>query len=353
MAAYKGQLTLYKGIVLIICALVLSVAFYVRSIQSNEEILTGHTMGVSYMVRYVEHDGREHLSLSNDISELLKEINRQMSTWQKDSDISRFNQSVFEGWQAIPEPFLKVVQAAQMISAKTDGRFDITIRPLVSLWGFQDNKERYQTPHPNEIAHMRQKTGWQKLQLQQSPPALKKTQGDLQIDLSAIAKGYGVDAIAELLEARQINDYMVEIGGEIRVSGSNLEGQNWRVAIETPQMGAPTLLRQLSVAQGGIATSGDYRNYYEVDNIRYSHLIDPVSAAPIRHKTVSVTIVAENTMVADGWATAMMILGADAGLKLAEEANIAALFISRDSEAETGYNLQISHKMGRFLKHQE
>lgn len=353
MAAYKGQLTLYKGIVLVICGLVLSVAFYYRSTLSSEQVLSGQTMGVSYMVRYVEHEGREHLSLADDIDSLLKEINRQMSTWQKDSDISRFNQSVFEGWQAVPEPFLKVVQAAQMISAKTEGRFDITIRPLVSLWGFQDNKDRYQTPHPTEIAHMQQKTGWQKLQLQQSPPALKKTQGDLQIDLSAIAKGYGVDAIADLLEARQINDYMVEIGGEIRVSGSNLEGQNWRIAIESPQIGGPVLLRQLTVAQGGIATSGDYRNYYEVNNIRYSHLIDPVSAAPIRHKTVSVTIVAENTMLADGWATAMMILGVDAGLKLAEEANIAALFISRDPRADSGYDLKISHKMGRFLKNQE
>ena len=349
----KGQLTLYKVVLLVVCAVVLSVAFYFKSTGLSEYVLTGPTMGVSYTVRYVSHDGQEHPTLAEDIDQRLKQINQQMSTWQDDSDISAFNRSLSKGWQTIPHSLLKVVQTSQMISRKTDGRFDITIGPLVSLWGFHNNQDHLATPNPADIERTRQRVGWEKLQLQQSPPAIKKMRSDLQIDVSATAKGYGVDALAQLLELRQITDYMVEIGGEIRVNGSNSDGQNWRLAIEAPKIGARTVFRQLEVSQGSVATSGDYRNYYEVDNVRYSHLIDPIIASPIRHKTTSVTIVADTAMLADGWATAMMILGAEKGLRLAEQEGLAALFIVRDPEEKSGYRQVVSHKMGQYLKSQD
>ncbi len=352
MATPQGPLTFYKAVILVICAIILSVAFYLRSTTSREYVLTGHTMGVTYTLRYVEHKGREHVSLAREVEKKLQDVNDQMSTWQKQSEISQFNKSSKTDWQTVSPDFVKVVTAAQDISAKTQGRYDISLGPLIALWGFQDNQTHDFLPDSVLIEQARQKVGWQKLSVQTSPPALKKDRQDLEIDLSSIAKGFGVDVLAELLEHRHIKDYMVEIGGEIRVNGRNLEGQNWRIAIETPQIGQPAILRQLSVSQGGIATSGDYRNYYEVDGERYSHLIDPLSAAPIRHKTVSVTVVAESSMHADGWATAMMILGADKGIALAEEIGLAALFIVRDTDHKTGYRLQTSSKISPYLTSQ-
>ena len=274
--------------------------------------LKGVTMGTTYsMTIPVLPEGIEPETVKVGVEQLLVAINQSMSTYIINSELSQLNQSKSIDWVNLSDQLYTVIDQAQMISSRSNGAFDITVAPLVNLWGFGPEKSIGNKPSEDAIQQRLQQIGYQKIELRQSPRAIKKIDSAIEIDLSALAKGYGVDQIANYLASLGIEDYMVEIGGEIHLNGKNGHGTPWRIAIEKPAADQRSIQRVLLLESGAIATSGDYRNYFEKDGKRYSHTIDPRTGRPITHTLASVSVIAESTMKADGWATALMVLGAE------------------------------------------
>ena len=294
-----------------------------------EHAIGGPIMGTTYSVRVVSLPATADLdTLASDVHATLVDIESRMSTYRPDSELSRFNRYEGTEWFAITAETLAVVSAALQVSALTGGAFDITVGPLVNLWGFGADGDREAPPTPEEIERERRRTGFDRLELRSAPPAIRKTRPDVYVDLSAIAKGYAVDQVAELLEAQGIDNYLVEVGGEVRGRGHNRLGERWRIAIERPSIGHRSVQRVLHITDRAIATSGGYRNFFEYRGRRYSHFIDPRTGAPVVHDLASVTVIGESAMMADAWATAFTVLGPETGAALADREGIAALFLS-------------------------
>ncbi len=297
----------------------------------------GQTMGTTYSVKIFEpsnSDGIDDLRIA--IDAVLRRVNDQMSTYLKSSEISRFNESDSTDWFDVSPEFAAVVETAQQVSAKTDGAFDITVGPLVNAWNFGPTPRTQVAPTVELIERLRESVGYRKLSVRREPPALKKSIPELKIDLSAIAKGHGVDRVAEFLNELGFEDVFVEIGGEVRTSGSKA-GQWWKVGIQMPDAASDqwTIAHSLSTGAGddqSMATSGDYRNFFEADGVRYSHTIDPRTGRPIEHNLASVSVVTERCGDADAWATALNVLGPDAGLEAAQREKLNALLISRTED---------------------
>ena len=295
--------------------------------------LQGATMGTTYTVKMVElPSGLEPDSIRAEIDVILEKINRQMSTYLQDSELSEFNRRRVTDWIDVSQQLVDVLHQAQQISVLTEGAFDVTVGPLVNLWGFGPAPGDDQPPSDQAIRQAMDRVGYARLQVRSSPPAIKKHRADLYVDLSAIAKGYAADVIAENLLARGVDHYMVEIGGEVRARGRNARGTLWRIAIEKPSSGPRSVHTVIELNDLGMATSGDYRNYFETEGRRYSHTIDPRSGRPVTHKLASVTVAHPSTMQADALATALMVLGADAGYRFAEEHELAAFFIVKGED---------------------
>jgi thiamine biosynthesis lipoprotein len=299
--------------------------------QPDPVTLSGATMGTTWHVTWVQRpEGPEPAGLQERIELRLVAINSLMSTYQPDSAINEFNRlPALHWWQAPPE-FLEVFLVAREISQATAGAYDVTVAPLVDAWGFGP-EAREGVPAETELSGLVHRVGQQAIDVDPERHALRK-QRPLALDFSSIAKGYGVDVIAALLEDAGINDYLVEIGGELRVAGSSPRGGPWRVAIERPDPARREALSTLELNSAAVATSGDYRNYYEVDGQRYSHTIDPRTGRPIRHGLASVTVVHESAMLADGWATALNVLGPEDALPVAVRNGLAAYLVSRDGD---------------------
>ncbi|MDF2176799.1 FAD:protein FMN transferase [Aliiglaciecola sp. CAU 1673] len=310
-----------------------------------EVLLSGKTMGTTYNIKFVNDLALDEQALQMEIDQALVLVNKQMSTYDPESELSRFNT-----WDST-EPFalsaatLGVMAEAKRLGKLSDGLLDVTVGPLVNLWGFGPNAKPEIIPTPEEIEAVRARTGLDKLIL--GDGWAKKTQANLYVDLSTIAKGYGVDVVADMLLAKGLQHFLVEIGGEMRLSGVKASGQPWRVAIEKPVSGERAVEKIISVGNNAIATSGDYRNYYEQDGVRYSHLIDPTTGAPIKHNLVSVTVVHPSSMTADGLATAISIMGPDKAKAFAEEENLAVFLITREKDGLKEYN---SHAFEPYLQ---
>lgn len=296
--------------------------------------LQGVTMGTSYSV-VIPHLPRNitQQSVETGIESILEQVNQQMSTYRQDSELSRINQSAAGLWLSVSPELFEVIQCAHSISEQTDGAFDVTVGPLVNLWGFGP-PETFDGAKPSDeqIDRVRALVGYQSLEIKQDGRQLRKQFNDLYIDLSAIAKGYGVDAVASYLDSLNINDYLVEIGGEVRGKGVSQRGDYWRVAVEKPVSEQRMIQRVIDVTDFAVATSGDYRNYFEKDGVRYSHTIDPRTGRPISHSLASVSVLSEEAMVADAWATTLMVMGEEEGYKLAEKKGLAAYFLYRQGE---------------------
>ncbi|GAB6068213.1 FAD:protein FMN transferase ApbE [Methylothermus subterraneus] len=262
----------------------------------------------------------------------LEEVDKQMSTYLPDSELSRFNRSESLDWQPVSEDLAKVVATALEVSRWSEGAFDVTVGPLVNLWGFGPDPKRTEAPFAEAIEAAKARIGYQNLEVRLAPPALRKRRPDLYVDLSAIAKGFAVDRLGEYLESLGIYDYLVEIGGEVRVRGKSPRGKGWRIAIEKPVPKVRQIEKVLELSDIAVATSGDYRNYFEADGKRFSHTIDPRTGWPIAHRLASVTVLCHTTMQADALATALMVLGPESGFAKAEKENIAALFIVKENE---------------------
>lgn len=296
--------------------------------------LKGPTMGTRYSVRLSPAPDDDTLTrLQLRIDERLRMISAQMSTYLKDSDLMRFNRSTSTDWQSVPPELIEMVRRAARVSDRTHGRYDITIGPLVNLWGFGNAGDRDRPPAESEIDDTLSVIGYRKLEWRNEPPALRKRHAGLEIDLSSIAKGWAVDEVGALLGRQGIQDFLVEIGGETLARGTKADGSAWRIAIERPDDARRIVQGGLAVRDLAIATSGDYRNFFEHEGQRFTHTIDPQTGRPIRHRLASVTVLADNCADADAWATAMMALGEVDGPPLADELGLAALFIVRDGDS--------------------
>ena len=296
--------------------------------------LYGSTMGTSYsvVIPNLPNNISEQF-IQSGIESLLEQVNQQMSTYIKDSELSQLNQSDASQWLSVSPELFDVIQSANSISKQTKGAFDVTIGPLVNLWGFGPAELLVSaTPSDEDINKARQVVGYHNLQIKAENRLLRKQFKDLYIDLSAIAKGYGVDAVASYLDTLGIEDYLVEIGGELIGKGLSQRGDYWRVAVEKPLSGQRMVDRVIDVTDFAVATSGDYRNYFEKDGVRFSHTIDPRTGRPISHSLASVTVLSNEAMLADAWATALMVLGEEEGYKLAEKKQLAAYFLFRQDD---------------------
>ncbi|PRY26684.1 thiamine biosynthesis lipoprotein [Aliiruegeria haliotis] len=295
--------------------------------------LSGETMGTTYNVVAVDvPEEVTETELSVAVEETLARVNSSMSNWDKDSEVSRFNRDSGTEPFEVSAEFAHVMAAANEVHALSEGKFDVTLFPLIELWGFGAKKPGEPIPSDAEIEAALENVGQADL-VTLDGQMLQKAAEPVSVNLSAIAKGYGNDAVAETLRGFGIERYLVEIGGDLVATGQNDKGEPWKIGIETPDAGSTAVEMILPVSDLGMATSGDYRNFFEEDGVRYSHLIDPTTGRPITHRATSVTVLAENGMMADALATAMMVLGEVDGMRVAEANDLAVFFISR---AEAG-----------------
>lgn len=300
--------------------------------QAPESMLTGRTMGTSYTVRIVNCTGECEQGMARAIKSRLLALEHRFSHYQHDSELSRFNRHTTTDWFPASTELVAVAQLALEISQLSEGAFDITVGSAVNLWGFGprdlDHKDG-QPPDDTSVQLARTAIDYRQLNVRHSPPALQKTNPALTLDMSAIAKGYAVDQLAYLLENAGFTNFLIEIGGELRAAGARPDGQNWRIAIEPP---AATRGIEFIVQPGNnaVATSGDYRNFFEHNGMRYSHAIDPASGRPVNSQLAAVSVIAPNTAQADALATALLVLGLERGMALATQQDIAAVFIERD-----------------------
>ncbi len=294
-------------------------------------VFTGSTMATSYTVRITD-ELTDPEATRQAIQQLLDTVEGLMSTYIDDSDVSRFNASQATDWFPVDAATCEVVALALRISKETGGAFDITVGPLVDLWGFGPDGAIDEPPAADVLAAVRDRTGYAGLATDCDQPAIRKDRPVLAIDLSAIAKGYAADVIADELEADGFANFLVEVGGEMRIAGTKPRGEPWRIGIEAPERERLDVFGALELADVAVATSGDYRNYFEKDGRFYSHTLDPRTGAPVTHSTGGVTVLASTSGYADALATALLVLGAEHGLELAERENIAALFLTRSAD---------------------
>ncbi len=295
-------------------------------------------MGTTYMVKFAPGDKLASTDMNTlkrdttaDIEKVLKAVNMQMSTYINESEISRFNRHDQMDWFAVSPDTAQVVAESLKISEASGGAFDVTVGPLINLWGFGADGTPQKIPSENEIRDVMKRTGYKGISVRLSPPALKKENPEIYCDLSAIAKGFGVDKVVQYLDSKGFPAYLVEIGGEVRAKGKRDGTNPWRVGIASPD-GGSALQRVLKLENHSMATSGDYFNYFEKDGVRYSHTIDPTTGRPITHKLASVTVIHPSCMTADAYATAIDVMGPDKGYELAVKARLPVFMIIRSGD---------------------
>ena len=315
----------------LIAGVVIILAIVVKAFSFTPELVSfsGPTMGTTYTVKfYTNEDMDSAWQYKDDVDRVLVRINELMSTYDSQSELSLFNQTSVNKEVRVSTELAYVIDQALMISKMSKGEYDITVGPLVNLWGFGPGKKTDTVPSIDDIAIAKQKVGFSAIAL--SEQTLSKAK-DVYIDLSSIAKGYGVDAVAQKLERLGIDSYLVEVGGEIVAKGAKPDGEPWRVAVESPNGGHSVAQKVVELADVAIATSGDYRNYFERDGVRYSHTINPKTGKPITHRLVSVTVIEKNATLADGLATAITVLGPEKGLAFAEENGLAVYMLVKEN----------------------
>jgi FAD:protein FMN transferase len=297
-------------------------------------------MGTSYrLVLAVAQPESDLTSIQADVDAALNRLEDQMSTWRPDSELSRFNTSDSTDWFPVSRDTAFVVSEARKIWKLSDGAFDPTVAPLIKLWNFAEEADARILPSDESIARAKSQIGFDQIEIRLDPPALLKKRSELQLNLSAIAKGYAVDVVSDLLAERLPVGHLVEIGGEMRSRGRKYDGTSWTVGIETPDALTRQIHAALSLDDRSLATSGDYRNFFEVDGKRYSHTIDPATGSPVTHELTSVSVLADDCLTADALATAIEVLGPERGLELAQRQNVAVYLIVRN---ESGFRVQAS-----------
>ena len=299
--------------------------------------LAGPTMGTGYRIRIA--GARHHWdrnALKARIGTVLETVNAQMSNWRAESEISRFNVGTSPAWREISRDMYTVVAEANRVHRLSGGAFDPTVGPLADLWGFGPSPGGGTIPDRDSIADTLRRTGMDHIRIGDAQPAVAKRDAAIGLDFCGIAKGFGVDRIAELLDREGFRNYLAEIGGELRARGTGPWHRPWRIGIETPVAGQRAVHRVVALGHGAIATSGNYRNFFDSGGTRYSHIIDPRTGIPVRHALASVTVIAPSTMEADALSTALMVLGPGEAQRLARREGIAAYFIVNDGHRLKG-----------------
>lgn len=314
--------------------------------------LNGRTMGTTYHVQFLnDEDSKYNVEqIHGKIKAILQDVNDKMSTYIPSSELSRFNKS-----QQVNSPIeisadlAKVIKKAIELNELTEGALDITVGPVVNLWGFGPEKRIEKSPTAQELAQRQSWVGIDKLKLTQRADKfyLQKSIPQLYVDLSSIAKGFGVDQVADYMENQGIKNYLVEIGGEIRAKGKNSKGKHWQIAIEKPKFdGAREIEYVLGLKDFAMATSGDYRNYFEENGKRFSHEINPKTGYPIQHRLASITVLAPLSMTADGLSTGLFVLGENKAFELAEKQNLPVYLIIKTNN---GFETKMSSAFKKLV----
>lgn len=339
--------------VLVACiCMFLSGCFPSNDLGKTEVLLQGMTMGtVSYNVKYIVNDSAteaailEKEQIHQGVEAILTKINQDMSNWIDNSELSTFNKSTSLEPMKISSGLARVIQESIRLGQLSEGKLDVTIGPLINLWGFGPEARPEKVPSEQDIANTRKRIGLHHLSLEGD--LLVKAIPNLYVDLSTIAKGYAVDLIAEYFENLDIHNFLVEVGGELRVKGFKHTGELWHVAIEKPVAEERSVHQIIIPKDNAVATSGDYRKYFESNGQRFSHIIDPDTGKPINHKLVSVTVIHPSSMTADGLSTAMMLMGEEKAFAFAEKNDLAAYMITK---TENGFVEQSTLKFMQYLK---
>ncbi len=303
--------------------------------------ISGKTMGTTYNLTYLDEEGR---NLQPAVDSLLVVFNNSLSTYIPDSEISQFNRQDSLEFKL---PYLPVVlRASKAIYEKTGGAFDPTVGPLVNVWGFGPGGP--QLKDSTDISQLLRLVGFEKVIFDQT--GVRKTVPGLYLDFSAIAKGQGVDMVAALLEAKGISDYLVEIGGEVVAKGVNEKGELWKVGINRPEESASAsdLHSIIALQNRAMATSGNYRNYYVKDSVKISHTINPATGYPVNHNLLSATVLADNCMTADAYATAIMVMGVDRAIALDSSIEEIEIFLIYDN-GKGGFGTFASESLKPYL----
>ena len=288
--------------------------------------ISGQTMGTTWSLRSAQATAntREFIQSHLDHREAV------LSHWRQDSAVSRFNNSRSTDWQPVPRELIQIVEIAREIASKTDGAIDITLAPLIDLWGFGAQGPAKVIPSETQIDEAKTRCGWQHLETRLNPPALKKDIPDLHINVASVTEGFVTDELISLLKQRGLSNFLLEVGGEVAAIGHAPEGTPWRIGIQTPEAAHGDALQTLPLNDLCIATSGNYRHRFETNGQSYSHLIDPHSGRPIVHSLTSVSVIHTSSALADGYATALMILGPEKGRETAEKLGLRVFWITAD-----------------------
>lgn len=315
---------------------------------ASATVLEGKTMGTFWRVSVVGLDNAHATALREKVQSQLNGDDMLLSTWKNDSALMRFNHASSTAPWPVSEAMADIVTESLRIGAKTQGAMDITVGPLVNLWGFGPDKQPVKTPDQAQIDAAKARTGLNHLTVinKSGRQYLQKDLPDLYVDLSTVGEGYAADHLARLMEQEGISRYLVSVGGALVSRGMNAHGQPWRVAIQKPTDKENAVQAIVDINGHGISTSGSYRNYYELDGKRISHVIDPTTGAPIQHKLVSVTVIAPTALEADGWDTGLMVLGPEKAQQVVREQNLAVYMIIKDGE---GFKTWMSPQFETFL----
>lgn len=300
--------------------------------------LRGLTMGTSWQVQCYVNTKQTDESLQAGIQAQLDEIVAQMSPWEEDADIARFNRAPAHSWHVLPPEFFKVLQHSLFVAEQTGGAYDPNIGQLANLWGFGPAGKI--SIAPDEIAiHSALRSGnWQQIQINRDNQSVRQS-GHIQLDLCSTAKGFGVDQVARYLQQMNIESYLVEVGGELRGLGCKPDGQPWWVTLEEIAEQEQETSHVVALHSLSIATSGDTNRYFMHEGKRYSHTIDPRTGYPVEHGVAAVTVLHAECMIADALATAMTVMGVEAGMQYAKQLHAAARFVVRE---ENGFRTYMS-----------
>jgi len=307
----------------------------------------GKIMGTTYSVRLRKPSDELHTpdqlielsveQLAQGVHTTLLDVDRRMSTWRDASELSLFNNSSEVDWHKFSPATFGVIDNSVQISKLSSGAFDVSVGPLINLWGFGANiknthsESDFNKPSATTVTDCMRYVGYNAIEIDHTQGTIRKLIPEAKLDLSGIAKGFAVDQVAKCLDAHGLDNYLVEVGGELRSKGFRSKNQKWRVAIERPNVVTPDVLRVLNLHNRAIATSGDYRNFFVDGGKRYSHSIDPRIGRPVNHELVSVSVIAKTTMLADALSTALIILGPDEAHSFAERHQVAAHFILKSA----------------------
>lgn len=301
------------------------------SVEDEVVQFGGPTMGSTYSVKYVRRaDGPPPEQLQRDADRFLARLDEELSTYRSDSSLERFNALAAGECAAVPESVLMLLQAGNTLAEQSAGALDLTLEPLLNLWGFgPKSPDGQQVPTAAEIDEIMQRVGQRHLRVEDEQLC---KDAPVELDFNSIAAGYAVDEIVAQLKASGVESFLVEITGELRAEGVKPDGKPWRVAIEAPRDDERVAQRVIELDGQAISTSGDYRNYFERDGKRFSHTLDPRTGSPITHRLAAVTVAHASALQADGLSTVLMVMGPERGYTFAEGEGIAAFFVSRSGE---------------------